>query len=140
MKILLPIDNSPQSTRALDEVRRGPWPSDVEILVLGVAPRRFLPPPPPSMLEVLEGGWRGRPNETARARVLVQLAVETLKSCGLPARGKVRRGHAATEIAEEARAWGANSIMLAPTAVSQRATAATPKALARPVSLMRPSA
>jgi nucleotide-binding universal stress UspA family protein len=140
MKILLHIDNSPESTRALDKVRLGPWPSDVEILVLGIAPRRFLPPPPPSMLEVLELGWRERPDETTRARVLVQLAVEALKSRGLPARGKVRRGHPATEIAEEARAWGADSIVLPPTAASHRAAAATLKARARPVSLWHPSA
>lgn len=112
MKILLPIDNSPESTRALEAVGRGTWPSDAEILVLAVAPRHLLPPPPPSMLEVLEGGWRGRPDETAHARVSVQLAVEALKSSGLAARGKVRRGHPTTEIVNEARAWGADSIVL----------------------------
>jgi nucleotide-binding universal stress UspA family protein len=121
MKILLPIDNSPESTHALEAVGRGTWPSDAEILVLAVAPRHFLPPPPPSMLEVLEGGWRGRSDETTRARVWVQLAVEALKSSGLAAHGKVRRGHPATEIAEEARAWGADSIVLgAPDGVSPR--------------------
>jgi nucleotide-binding universal stress UspA family protein len=111
MKILLPIDNSPESTRALEAVGRETWPSDAEILVLAVAPRRFLPPPP-SMLEVLDGGWRGKSDETTRARVWVQLAVEALQSSGLAARGKVRRGHPAVEIAEEARAWGADSIVL----------------------------
>lgn len=121
MKILLHIDNSPESTLALEAVGREAWPSDAEILVLAVAPRRCLPPPPPSMLEVLEGGWRGRPDETARARVSVQLAVEALKSSGLAARGKVRRGHPAAEIAEEARAWGADSIVLgAPASTSPR--------------------
>jgi len=112
MKILLLADNSKESTRALEVVRCRDWPMGTEFLVLGVVPRRYLPPPPPSMLEVLAGGGLARPDEVARARVSVKLAVEALASKGWVARGNVRRGRPATELLAEARAWNADLIVV----------------------------
>ena len=112
MKILILADSSQESTRALEAVQCRDWPPGSEFLVLGVTPRRYLPPPPPSMLEVLAGDWQRRPDKDVRVRVLVQLAVEALKSNGWEARGRVRQGRRTKEIVTEARAWDADLIVV----------------------------
>ncbi|PYT02723.1 MAG: hypothetical protein DMF65_05805, partial [Acidobacteria bacterium] len=50
MKILLPIDGSPCSERAVEEVARRPWPADSQVRVVSV-----VEPPAPLVAEPYMG-------------------------------------------------------------------------------------
>ena len=89
MQVLLVVDDSEDSTRAVEAVQRRAWPQGAKVLVLAVVPRHRLPPPPPPMLMVLNADWRERRDEGGRARALVELVVEALKTDGVEAEGKV---------------------------------------------------
>jgi nucleotide-binding universal stress UspA family protein len=112
MQVLLIIDDSEDSSRAVEAVQERRWPVGTNVLVLAVAPRRRFPPSPPPMLLALRGDWRFPRDEAARARALVQLAVETLRSSGLAAIGKVRLGHPHQEILREVRECAADLIVV----------------------------
>jgi nucleotide-binding universal stress UspA family protein len=112
MKALLIVDGTESSTRAVEEVRRTAWPVGAKFLVLAVAPRFFIPPPPASMLTILSGNWPGWRDPVSRASVLVHLAVEMLKERGLEAVGKVRVGRARRQILKEARESFADLILI----------------------------
>ena len=112
MQMLLVVDESEDSTRAIEEVRQRPWLAGAKVLVLAVVPRHRIPPPPPPMLMVLHGDWRGLRDDAGHARALVELVVESLKTGGLEAEGKVRFGHAHAEIVKEARERSADLIVI----------------------------
>ncbi len=112
MRVLLIVDDSEDSTRAVEEVRQRHWPAGAKVLVLAVAPRHRIPPPPPPMLMVLRADLRGRRDDAGHARILVQLAVEALKTGGLVVEGKVRVGHPQMEILKEAREWSAELVVI----------------------------
>jgi hypothetical protein len=59
MKALLVVDDSQSSTRVVEEVRNTAWPVGTKFLVLAVAPRHFIPPPPAPMLTFVRGNGRG---------------------------------------------------------------------------------
>jgi nucleotide-binding universal stress UspA family protein len=64
------------------------------------------------MLMVIHGDWRGLQDDAGHARALVELVVESLKTGGLEAEGKVRFGHAHAEILKEARERSADLIVI----------------------------
>jgi nucleotide-binding universal stress UspA family protein len=112
MQVVLIVDDSEASTRAVEAVQQRAWPQEAKVLVLAVVPRHRFPPPPPPMLMVLNADWRGRRDDAGHARALVQLVVEALKTDGLDAEGKVRLGHPRAEILEEARERCADVIVI----------------------------
>jgi nucleotide-binding universal stress UspA family protein len=112
MKILLIVDDSEDSSRAMTAVRQGALPPGTKVFVLAVLPRHRLPPPPPPMLMALRADWRGRRDDAGHARILVGLVVEALKTDGLVAEGKVRFGDSCAEILQEARERSADLIVI----------------------------
>ena len=110
--MLLVVDESEDSTCAIEEVRQRPRSAGAKVLVLAVVPRHRIPPPPPPMLLVLQGDSRGLRDEAGHARALVESVVESLKTGGLEAEGKVRIGHAHAEILKEARERSADLIVI----------------------------
>lgn len=111
MQVIVVIDDSEDSSRAIGEVRQREWPAGAKILVLAVVRRRFIPPPPQPMLSVVRGEPR-RANEASHARVLVQLTAASLRESGLEVEGKVRWGRAHREIVREARERAADLIVI----------------------------
>lgn len=118
MQALLIVDDSESSTRAVEEVRLRAWPAGVRFLVLAVAPRNRIPPPPPAMLTFLRGNWRGQRDDAGHARLLAYLAVELLKESGLEAEGKVRLGLPRRQILKEARERSADLILIGSAKIS----------------------
>ena len=112
MQVLLVVDDSEDSTRAVEAVQRRAWPQGAKVLVLAVVPRHRVPPPPPPMLMALRADWRERRDEGGHARALVELVVEALKTDGVEAEGKVRLGHSCAEILKEARERSADLIVI----------------------------
>lgn len=112
MQVLLVVDDSEDSTRAEEAVRRRAWPQGAKVLVLAVVPRHRLPPPPPPMIMVLNADWRGRRDDAGHARALVQLVVEALKTDGVEAEGKIRSGNSHTEILKEVREQSVDLVVI----------------------------
>jgi nucleotide-binding universal stress UspA family protein len=121
MKLLVAIDESDESRRALREVARRPWPSAAVFRVLNVmsadpaAPPRDVPVPSAPLSEVPAwpaGTQRTREMWHARAQRIAEAGAEILVAVGLPAEAIFRDGAAGPEIVAEARAWRADLIVL----------------------------
>jgi len=113
MKILLAVDGSPCSERAVSEVARRPWPSGSEVRVISVTECfRLAPEPlalPPHYYEEIE--------KTARQRAsdIIDRAVTTLRAGQgqrLPVSTKVICDSPKDAIIEEAESWGADLILV----------------------------
>lgn len=112
MRVILVVDDSEDSTRAVEEVRRKPWPAGAKVLVLAIVPRHRVPPPPPPMLLLLQGDWHAGRDDAEHARVLVKLVVEELRADGFEVEGEVRLGSPCREILKEARERSADLIVI----------------------------
>jgi len=115
MKILLAIDGSPCSERAVEEVARRPWPADSQVRVVSV-----VEPPMPLVSEPYMGAV-GYFEEAERLKR--EQAVKVLESAMAKLRGgdgstgpqvstEVLTGSPKRIIVEEAEAWGADLIVV----------------------------
>lgn len=111
MKILLAIDSSEYSNKAIKEVARRPWPSGSIVRVLSVVEPM---PPPASELWYDSGGSLEVVNREMRKRAmeLTKAAATKLRGTGLKIESAVRVGHPRTEIVDEARKWSADLIVV----------------------------
>ena len=114
MKILLAIDGSPCSDKALEEIARRPWPAESEIKVL-TAIELPIPPSqgawtiPPTYLEELDRA------ASDQARAVVERAVAKLKAAmGSQAnvKGEAVPGPPRVVILDEADDWDADLIVV----------------------------
>jgi nucleotide-binding universal stress UspA family protein len=114
MKIILAVDGSPCSDKAVEEVARRPWPAGSEIKVLTAFELPLPPTPeawaiPPNYFEELDRA------ASEHARSVVQRAVTSLQSSiGSAAniRGEAVPGPPRTVILDEAEGWGADLIVV----------------------------
>ncbi|HYM01051.1 MAG TPA: universal stress protein [Blastocatellia bacterium] len=105
MKVLLAIDSSPFSDAAIDQVSSRRWPEETEICVLSVVDvTRF------GVIGTEGGQWTAALSEAAAESV--KAAVNSLKSAGLEAQGRVTLGSPGGEICQYARDWGADFIFV----------------------------
>jgi len=113
MKILLAVDGSPCSDKAVEEIARRPWPAASEIKVLTAYDLALPPSPeawaiPPSYLEELDRA------ASEQARSIIDRAVTRLKSAmGSKAniKGEAVPGPPRVVILDEAESWGADLIV-----------------------------
>jgi nucleotide-binding universal stress UspA family protein len=114
MKILLAVDGSPCSDKAVEEVIRRPWPGGSEIKVLTT---HELP------LSALPEGWAMPPTyfeeldrvASQHARLTMEVAVSKLRSTMEPnvtVTGEIASGPARSVILDEAQDWGADLIVV----------------------------
>jgi nucleotide-binding universal stress UspA family protein len=100
LKLLVATDFSPASP-TIETLKARPWPASTEVCVLHVVD---LAPFEPSA-EILETARRG-------AESVVQALVADLKRSGLQVKGEVITGHPRSGIAEFAKTWGADFILM----------------------------
>lgn len=90
MKILIAYDGSECAEAALDDLQRAGLPRDVEALVVSVA-EVWLPPPPPSSYEIVEGTiCEGAACTEGRARQQFNFALERAREHAERACGRLR--------------------------------------------------
>ncbi|MDQ5846953.1 MAG: universal stress protein [Acidobacteriota bacterium] len=114
MKILLAVDGSPCSDKAVEEMTRRPWPEGSEILVLMAFELPLPPTPeawalPPSYLDEMDRSAR------EHAQAVVERAVEKLKSkfgSAVVLDAKFLPGPPRIVILDEAETWGADLIVV----------------------------
>lgn len=114
MKILLAVDGSPCSDRAVEEISRRPWPAASEIKVLTAYELPLPPVPetwaiPPTYLEELDRA------ASEQARSIVERAVTSLRSSmdsEANIKGEPVLGPPRTVILDEAASWGADLIVV----------------------------
>jgi nucleotide-binding universal stress UspA family protein len=101
MKLLVAIDYSQPSQQVLDEVARRPWPAATTAFVLHVVDGAQLPTSA-ALIEAMKQS----------AEVLVKSASEKLCKAGVQATIKVLEDHSRVAIAEYAKEWGADLILV----------------------------
>ena len=101
MKLLVAIDYSQPSQQVIDEVTRRPWPAATTACVLHVVDWAQLP----SSAALIEAMNRS-------AKVLVKSASEKLSKAGVQATVKVLEGHSRIAIAEYAKKWDADLVLV----------------------------
>ena len=101
MKLLVPIDPSQASQQLLDEVARRPWPSATTVCILHVIDWAQLPSSA-SLIEAVKQS----------AELLVKSASAKLGCADLRASTKVFEGHPRIAVAEYAREWGADLVLV----------------------------
>jgi nucleotide-binding universal stress UspA family protein len=115
MRILLAIDGSPCSERAVAEVARRPWPGDSQVRIVSV-----VEPPAPlvaepymgvtSYFEEVERLKRSQAQETVARAAAALRAGEGTTLLGVSA--DVVTGSAKRTIVEESESWGADLVVL----------------------------
>ena len=114
MNILLAIDGSVCSERAVESVARRPWPAGSQIRIVSAISPPVPVTPDPLVLYV---GFRDElmEAERTRARATLDRAVERLRagsSAALQVEVKVLEGNPKRVIIEEAESWGADLIVV----------------------------
>src|ERR1035437_6761465 len=101
MKLLVAIDSSPVSRTVVDEVARRPWPPGTTACVLHIIDWLQLPSSA-SLIQAVKQS----------ADVLVKSASDKLGKAGLQATAKVLEGHPRIAVAEYAKEWGADLVLV----------------------------
>jgi nucleotide-binding universal stress UspA family protein len=110
-RVLVAVDGSPCSDRALQSVASRPWPAGSEIEVISVVHTRVPTfPDPELMIEAAHVDMLAADRERAPIRVL--RAERCLSTTGIPVRGRVLEGNPETAIIEEAERWNADLIVV----------------------------
>lgn len=110
MKIILAIDYSSDSERAVKELAARPWPPGTVVRVLSIVQNI-----PPSAAELWSDAGGSLEvvlqKRLERAEELTLNAAEFLRAKGLTAETVVRKGRPRGVIADEAKAWPADLII-----------------------------
>ena len=115
MKILLAVDGSPCSERAIEEVARRPWPDDSQLRIISV-----VEPPAPLVAEPYMGvsGYFEEVEQLKRkqAEEVVEHAARVLRDAACTSRMGIATGvitgSPKRTIVEESEEWGADLIVL----------------------------
>jgi nucleotide-binding universal stress UspA family protein len=101
MKLLVAIDSSPVSKTVVNEVARRPWPSGTTACVLHIVDWPQLPSSASLVQAIKESAIH-----------FVKEASDKLGKAGLPATPKVLDGHPRIAVAEYAKEWGADLVLV----------------------------
>jgi nucleotide-binding universal stress UspA family protein len=108
MRILLAVDSSEHSKAAMKSISERPWPAGSTVRVLCVA-QMYTPLPIPDGALNNEGITQSLLKE---AQAVLDRAKAKLDAHGLTIESLVRQGDPRREILEEAKAWGADLIVV----------------------------
>ena len=112
VRVLVAVDNSPDSNAAVDAVCSRHWPKGSEVALIAVVDTVLAITPNPAEPSVMK--WIEVSDEANwdQVRRLFEPAAERVRAAGLHAEILIRRGHPADQIVDEAHSWGADCIFL----------------------------
>ena len=111
-RLLIAVDNSPDSSTAVDAVCNRKWPTGTEVELLAVVDTVMsitANPSEPSAMKWIEVGDE---KNWDQVRQIFEPSAQKLRRAGLHAEVLVRRGNPADEILEQADTWGADCIFV----------------------------
>jgi nucleotide-binding universal stress UspA family protein len=112
IRLLIAMDNSSDSSAAMDAVCSRHWPNGSEVGLLTVVDTVLAITPDPSEPSALK--WIGVADEENwdQVREIFEPSAEKLRHAGLHTEVLIRRGNPAEQILEEANTWGADCIFV----------------------------
>lgn len=112
IRILIGVDNSPDSNVAVDAICERHWPSGTEVGLLAVVETVMAIAADPCDESVLKWIEVGEEENWDQVREIFAAAADKLRGAGLHAEVLIRRGNPADEILQEAHTWDADCIFL----------------------------
>jgi nucleotide-binding universal stress UspA family protein len=112
VRILIAVDNSPDSSAAVESVCSRTWPKGSEVGLIAVVDTVFAITPNPAEPSVVKWIEVADEENWAQLRQIFEPYAERIRAAGLHAEVLIRRGHPADQILEEAHTWGADCIFL----------------------------
>src|SRR6185369_93875 len=112
IRLLIGVDNSPDSNAAVEAVCNRHWPEGTEVGLLVVVDTVMSIPA--SSAEASAMKWIEVADESnwSQVREIFEPAAQRIRSAGLHAEILIRRGNPADQILEEAHTWGADCIFV----------------------------
>lgn len=111
-RILIGVDNSPDSKAAVAAVCDRHWPSGTEVGLLAVVDTVMPVTPDPAEPALVKWIEVDDENKWDDVRAIFEPSAEQLRSAGLHAEVLIRRGNPADQILEEAHTWGADCVFV----------------------------
>ena len=112
VRLLIGVDNSPDSRAAVDAVCNRDWPKGSEVGLLAVVDTVMPITPNPSEPPAMKWIEVGDEKNWDQVREVFEPSAQKLRIAGLHAEVLIRRGNPADQILEEADTWGADCIFV----------------------------
>ena len=112
VRMLIAVDNSPDSSAAVDAVCRRTWPKGSEVGLIAVLDTVLAITPNPAEPSVVKWIEVADEENWDQVRQIFEPSAEKLRAAGLHAEVLIRRGHPADQILHEAHTWGADCIFV----------------------------
>lgn len=112
LRLIIGVDNSPNSHAAVEAVCRRQWPAGTEVRLLAVVDTVMAITPQTSEPSVMKWIEVGDEENWDEVRQLFAPAAKTMRAAGLDAAVMIRRGNPKDEIVAEAESWGADCIFV----------------------------
>ncbi|HEU4931504.1 MAG TPA: universal stress protein [Pyrinomonadaceae bacterium] len=112
VRVLIAVDNSPDSNTAVDAVCSRNWPKGSEAALIAVVDTVLAITPNPKEPSVVKWIEVGDEANWDQVRQIFEPHAEKLRAAGLHAEVLIRRGAPADQIIDEAHTWGADCIFL----------------------------
>jgi nucleotide-binding universal stress UspA family protein len=112
LRLLIGVDNSPDSNAAMEAVIKREWPAGTEVCLLAVVDTVIMMTGDPSEPGTLT--WIGGEDEDDRDKVrqIFEPSADKLRSAGLDATVTIKEGNPKDQIVEEAENWQAHCVFL----------------------------
>lgn len=112
IRLLIGVDQSRDSSAALDAVLSRNWPKGTQVRLLAVVDTVMAITPDPSQPAILKWIEVADEENWEDVRQIFEPSAEKLRHAGLEAAVMIRRGSPAAEIVDEAETWGADCIFV----------------------------
>jgi nucleotide-binding universal stress UspA family protein len=112
VRILIAVDNSIDSSAAVDAVCSRTWPKGSEVGLIAVVDTVLAISPNPAEPSIVKWIEVGNEESWDQVRHIFEPSAARLRAAGLHSEILIRRGNPADEILKEAHTWGADCIFL----------------------------
>jgi universal stress protein A len=112
LRLLIAVDNSPDSSAAVVAVCNRTWPKRSEVGLIAVLDTVLAITPNPAEPSVVKWIEVADEENWDQVRQIFEPLAEKLRAAGLHAQVLIRRGNPADQVLEEAHTWGADCIFV----------------------------